>query len=119
MVVGYLIITMFCVVVVGVRYSLVVKEQREEIECLEINQKMLMLERENFLEEIERLNKKTIKSENKKILKSEKANKAMRTCPECGGEGNSVGCWFYSEESVYGRFECGCGCLWECNSKDF
>ncbi len=166
MVVGYLIITMFCVVVVGVRYSLVVKEQREEIECLEINQKMLMLEKENFLEEIERLNKKTIKSENKKILKSEKANKAMRTCPECGGEmlmlekenfleeierlnkktiksenkkilksekankamrtcpecggeGNSVGCWFYSEESVYGRFECGCGCLWECNSKDF
>ena len=117
MVVEYLIITVFCVVVV--RYSLVVKGQREEIECLEINQKMLIRERGNYLEEIERLNKKTIKNESKRILKSKRADKEMRTCPECGGEGNSVGGYFYSEESVYGKFECGCGCLWECNSKDF
>lgn len=117
MVVEYLIITVFCVVVV--RYSLVVKEQREEIECLEINQKMLMCERESFLEEIERLNKKVIKNESKRILKSEKADKAMRTCPECDGEGNPVGDWFYLEKFIHGKFECKRGCLWECNSKDF
>lgn len=108
---------MFCVV--GVRYSFVLKERREEIERLEINQKMLIRERGNYLEEIERLNKKTIKNENKKILKSKRADKEMRTCPECGDEGKSVGQLICYDDSAYGRFECGCGCLWECNSKDF
>ena len=117
MVVEYLIITVFCVV--GVRYSFVLKKQREEIECLEINHKMLMRERQNYLEEIERLNNKAIKNESKRILKSKRADKEMRTCPECGDEGRDVGQWICYDESTHGRFECECGCLWECDSKDF